>query len=82
MCCSTADKNRAERGFGLLMQVTKPSETQVVHRRDRPSQYQRNLLLLDFSEQTDTHHTVPQFIKVGRPKKFLKKGKKKVISRV
>ena len=56
------------KGFDLLTQAAKPSETQVVHRSGHPSQYERIPLLLNFSEETDTHHTVPQIMKVWRQK--------------
>ena len=54
--------NKAERGFSLL--VAKPSETKVVHCGSHPSKYYRSPLLLNFSDETGTHPSLPQFMKV------------------
>ena len=55
--------NKAERGFGLPAQDSKSAVT-------RPS---TNVapLPLNFSKQTDSHHTMPQFMKVQRQKSDL-----------
>ena len=64
-----------ERDFSLLAWAAKPSETQIVYWGSRPSKYQRNLLLLNFSDETGAHDTTQQFMKVRRQKKKRKEKK-------
>ena len=51
--------NKTRRGFGLPARATKASETRVVHCSGHPFQYYHSPLLLNFSEETDTHHDTP-----------------------
>ena len=66
--------NKAERSFGVLVGAAKPSETRLVFRSGHPSKYICSPLPLQFSEQTDTHQAVPQFMKTRNKNKKQKKS--------
>ena len=57
-------KNKAEKCFSLHALAAKPSETQVTHSDSHPSKYHCSPLLLNSSEETNTHHATSVFVKI------------------